>query len=201
MASHGRAAGKCRCSGKLLDPPGQHPCAQEWSIPVPGDTACQETTWQGREGMEELHCQKVVPEGGKGQDTKEDFGNTAQACRDDVKVKPQLELGIERNMKGSKKSFCCCVGDQRLSKEKTQLLPALIRPNCGDSWSLTTRCQVTMDPRKEEALAASVSPAWGGWVGLEPSSGPFSPGLSWQPMIALRYLGTKKSKKECLHKK
>ena len=73
-------------------------------------------------------------EGGKGQDTKEGFGNTAQACRDDVKkVKPQLELGIEKNMKGNKKSFCCCVGGQRLNKENTQLLHALIWPNCEDS--------------------------------------------------------------------
>lgn len=31
------AARKCRWSGELSDPPGQHPCAQEWSIPALGD--------------------------------------------------------------------------------------------------------------------------------------------------------------------
>lgn len=57
-------------------------------------------------------------EGGKGQDTKEGFGNVAWACRGDVnRVKPQLELGIEKDVKGSKKSYCCCVGGERLKKE------------------------------------------------------------------------------------
>lgn len=60
--------------------------------------------------MVELHCFKAVPESGKGQDTKEGFGNAAQISRDDVKVKPLMESGIERSMKGCQKSFCCVEG-------------------------------------------------------------------------------------------
>lgn len=36
-------------------------------------------------------------------------------------MKPRLELESERNVKGNKKTFCCCVGGQRLNKGNVQL--------------------------------------------------------------------------------
>lgn len=80
-------------------------------------------------------------------------------------MKPQLELGIERDMKGNKKSFCCCVGGQRLNKENTQLLVNKAAGLCLTSWLVPQhKVPVTMDPGREEALAASASPAWGRMV-------------------------------------
>lgn len=90
-------------------------------------------------------------------DAKEDLGNIAQACRDDVKkVKPQLEFGVKKGCERQQEEFLLLC--QRSNKEITQLL-------------------VTVDPRKEQPSLGKV--AWA------VSWGPFSQGSSWQPVVAL----------------
>lgn len=57
------------------------------------------------------------------QASKEKFRNVAQAHSDFVrKVKAQLELKAERDIKGHKASLWCCMSSKRINKENVDLL-------------------------------------------------------------------------------
>ena len=59
----------------------------------------------------------------QGQATKEEFRHVAQALSGCVrKAKAQLELKVERDIKGNKASFCHCMSSKRVNRENVGLL-------------------------------------------------------------------------------
>lgn len=111
--------------------------------------------------------------GGKGRA----FGNIAQACRDDVKEeKPQLELGVTKGCERRQEEFLLLCWWPKIKQGKRTgrgEQGQLVGPSPA-GLSLATRCQVTMDPGKEQ-------PSLGRVVGAV-SWGPFSwdyPGSLW----------------------
>lgn len=73
----------------------------------------------------------------QGHTTKEEFRNIAQAHSDCVqKAKAELELKVERDIKGNKASFCHCMSSKRINVD-------LLLNRTGDS--------VTVDTDKESS--------------------------------------------------
>lgn len=59
----------------------------------------------------------------QGQATNEEFRDVVQAHSDCVrKPKAQLELEVERDIRGNKTSFCHCMSSKRINKENVDLL-------------------------------------------------------------------------------
>lgn len=80
----------------------------------------------------------------QGHTTKEEFRNIAQAHSDCVqKAKAELELKVERDIKGNKASFCYCMSSKRINVD---LLPN----RTGDSVNRTGD-SVTVDTDKESS--------------------------------------------------